>query len=108
MPHSSSRNRAPHVTARLAQFQAAIANFQQRVNAEPRASSAARYSPLAPGLSGPGETTYPRVARPLSVARSAIRAMNVPEALADLRRQYDTARKTIKAHRRATKTPVLE
>ncbi|MFI8187071.1 hypothetical protein ACIF70_42365 [Actinacidiphila glaucinigra] len=34
--------------------------------------------------------------------------MNVPEALADLRRQYDTARKAIEAHCRATKTPVLE
>ncbi|MDX2642828.1 hypothetical protein PV341_04440 [Streptomyces sp. PA03-1a] len=33
--------------------------------------------------------------------------MDVPESLADLRRQYETARKAIRAHR-ATKTPVLE
>ncbi|MDX2849322.1 hypothetical protein PV342_12805 [Streptomyces sp. PA03-3a] len=34
--------------------------------------------------------------------------MDVPESLADLRRQYDAARKAIEAHHRATKTPALE
>ncbi|WP_329184693.1 hypothetical protein [Actinacidiphila glaucinigra] len=34
--------------------------------------------------------------------------MDVPESLADLRRQYNKARRAVEAHRRATKTPVLE
>ncbi|SNT34595.1 hypothetical protein [Actinacidiphila glaucinigra] len=34
--------------------------------------------------------------------------MDVPESLAELRRQYDTARRALDAHHRATKTAVLE
>lgn len=44
----------------------------------------------------------------MSVPAVAIRAMDVPESLADLRRQYNKARRAVEAHRRATKTPVLE